>query len=237
MIRTETNQFSRWLTWGFIVIGCLLYMGARLTQASIPTHSYATEAGPAPATIQSIAAGPFKGLASDYNILAVFTMYDHIKHAPLDKPQQQLAWQHLSSYLHRAQSLDPWFMDTYRLSIGLLAFHEGFASDAVQLLKAGSSKISQDWRLPFFAGFIAYDRLNDHKMAYELMQEALRRPNTPPLAIGLASRFLMKEKGNEASLLFLEYLLQTMPKAYHGPIKKRIEKLKSQSEKSNERRE
>lgn len=236
MIRTGVSQSSRWLMWGFIVIGSFLYMGARLTQSALPNHSYATETGPAPAIIQSIAAGPFKGLASDYNILAVFTMYNHIKHTPLDKAQQQLAWQHLSSYLHRAQALDPWFMDTYRLTTGLLAFHEGFASDAVQILKLGSTQLTWDWKLPFFAGFIAYDRLNDQKMAYEFMQEAIRRPNVPPLAVGLASRFLQKEKGREASILFLEYLLQTMPQAYHGPIRQRIEKLKSQPS-SNESRE
>lgn len=229
MTRAYLSQSARWLMWGLIVSGSVLYMSARFIQPVLPNYSYKTEAGPAPATVQAIVAGPFKGLASDYNILSVFTMYDYIKHAPLDKAGKQQAWQQLSSYLHRAQSLDPWFMDTYRLTIGLLAFSEGFASDAIQMLETGSNHISWDWRLPFFAGFIAYDRLNDQKKAFEFMQKSISRPNAPPLAIGLASRFLQKEKGSEASIIFLEYMLQTMPKGYHGPIKKRIEKLKDQA--------
>ena len=226
MIRPHLSQPVRWLTWGFIISGCTLYICTRLIQPVLQNHSHEMETGPSPAIIQSIAAGPFKGLASDFNILSVFTMYNHIKFAPLDEAQQQVAWQQLSSYLHRAQSLDPWFMDTYRLTIGLLAFSDGFASDAVQILEAGSKHISWDWKLPFYAGFIAYDRLNNQQKAFELMQESISRPNVSPLAIGLASRFLQKEKGPEASVLFLEYMLQTMPNKYHGPIKKRIKELK-----------
>jgi hypothetical protein len=229
MIRLDLSQPARWLTWGFIISGCTLYICARLIQPSLQSHSRQIETGPSPAIIQSIAAGPFKGLASDFNILSVFTMYDHITHAPLNEHEKHLAWEHLSSYLHRAQNLDPWFKDTYRLTIGLLAFSEGFASDAVQILEAGSDQISWDWKLPFYAGFIAYDRLNDRQKAFELMQKAISRPNVSPLAIGLASRFLQKEKGSEASIFFLEYMLQTMPKKYHGPIKKRIEELTQNS--------
>ncbi len=222
--------------WGFIISGCVLYAGARLSQPIVPNYSYAMESGPAPANTQAIAAGPFKGLVSDYNILSVFTMYDHIKKKPLSQAQRKLAWQQLSSYLHNAQHLDPWFNDTYRLTVGLLAFQKGLALDAVQILNMGSDYIDWDWKLPFYAGFIAYDRLNDQKMAYEFMQEAISRPNVPPLAIGLTSHFLQKEKGHEASMMFLEYLLQTMPKAYHDPIKQRIERLKSQPD-SNMRRQ
>jgi hypothetical protein len=229
MIRLDLSQPARWLTWGFIISGCTLYICARLIQPSLQSHSRQIETGPSPAIIQSIAAGPFKGMASDFNILSVFTMYNHIKSAPLDKAQQQMAWQHLSSYLNRAQSLDPWFRDTYRLTIGLLAFSDGFASDAVQILEAGSAQISWDWKLPFYAGFIAYDRLNDRQKAFELMQESISRPNVSPLAIGLASRFLQKEKGSEASIFFLEYMLQTMPEKYHGPIKNRIKRLRDEA--------
>jgi hypothetical protein len=195
----------------------------------LPIYSHQIATGPASKIVQSIAAGPYKGLASDFNILAVFTMYDHIKHAPLNENEQHLAWQHLSSYLQRAQDLDPWFKDTYRLTIGLLAFSEGFASDAVQILETGSKQMTRDWKLPFFAGYIAYDRLNDHQKAFELMQESISRPNVPPLAIGLASRFLQKESGQEASILFLEYLLQTMPEKYRGPIKSRIKRLRDEA--------
>jgi hypothetical protein len=89
--------------------------------------------------------------------------------------------------------------------------------------------MTRDWKLPFFAGYIAYDRLNDHQKAFELMQESISRPNVPPLAIGLASRFLQKESGQEASILFLEYLLQTMPEKYRGPIKSRIKRLRDEA--------
>lgn len=221
------NPSAHRLTWGLIVFGSLLYIGIRLLPSPFLIHAHQIETGPAPTAVQSILAGPFKGIAADFNILAVFTVYDQIKHAPLDETQQQLAWQQLSSYLYRAQSLDPWFMDTYRLSIGLLGFSKGYAADAVQLLEMGSSYISQDWRLPFFAGFIAYDRLQDEGKAFKYMQESIKRPNVPPLAIGLASRFLQKDKGEEASMLFLEYMLATMPRGYHGPIKRRLDELKT----------
>jgi len=187
-----------------------------------------------PPAAQQILAGPFAGAASDFNILAVFSIYDVIrKQTTINKQADNHAlWQKLHGRLFAAQALDPMFWDVYRLEVGLIAFHEQGTSAAVDLLSKGAAARTWDWEMPFIAGYLAHNFLHDDKRAYALMSEALKRPNAPSLAVGLASQFLNASEGPEASMRFLRYLKSTLPAAYRDVIIARIARLQQEKKKA-----
>ena len=182
--------------------------------------------GGLPPSAQKVLAGPFAGVAADLNLLGVFSIYEGIRRQPADN---NALWQKLHARLLAAQELDPWFWDIYRLATGLMAFHQQGTSAAVDLLSKGAKARTWDWEMPFMAGFLAHDFLHDDKRASALMSEAIKRPNAPPLAIGLASEFLNTSEGSAASLRFLHYLRTSMPAEYRGVIDARIARLQSKS--------
>jgi len=82
--------------------------------------------------------------------------------------------------------------------------------------------------MPFIAGYLAHNFLHDDKRAYALMSEALKRPNAPSLAVGLASQFLNASEGPEASIRFLHYLKSSLPAEYRDVIEARITRLQQE---------
>ena len=183
-----------------------------------------------PPGAQQILAGPFAGAASDFNLLAVFSIYDVIRKQTtlskkFDSHDNHILWKKLYGRLFAAQTLDPMFWDVYRLAVGLIAFHEQGTSAAVDLLSKGAEARTWDWEMPFMAGYLAHDFLHDDKRAATLMSEAIKRPNAPSLAVGLASQFLNASEGRAASLRFLHYLRASMPAGYRGVIDARIARL------------
>lgn len=179
---------------------------------------------PAPVLLDISLAGPLRGLASDFNVLNVFSIY----HAA-NKEQKRLGstelWPVMAAYLQRAQEMDSRFFDVYRLSGALLAYDAKMPHAAVQLLEKGADQLSDNWELPFLAGFLAYDQLKDNKLAYKLMKKAAVRPDAPPLTVHLAARFLAKDEGNAAGIAFLQAMIDLLPKGYHAGLKQRISEL------------
>jgi hypothetical protein len=211
------QQSAIWLCIG---IGFCLYAASFLHQQSASIHPFHT--GGLPPTAQQLMAGPYAGVAADLNILGVFAIYDSIV-----KQQEQngVLWHHLHNRLQAAQMLDPKFWDTYRLTTGLMGFHQQGAAAAVDLLSKGAEARDWDWEMPFIAAYLSHDMLHDDRRAYQLMNMALKRPNAPPLAIGLAAEFLKTTEGNQASLRFLTYLRKSLPPRYRDVIDARIKKL------------
>ncbi|MDX8406052.1 MAG: hypothetical protein R8K50_07865 [Mariprofundus sp.] len=212
------------ITWLCIAIGLCLYSASIFHQQQIKESSTPLLSAGLPPAAQQLLAGPFAGAAADFNILAVFSIYDAIgKHANSSDP----LWQKLHGRLLAAQALDPWFWDTYRLTTGLMGFHQQGTAAAVELLIKGSAARSWDWELPFIAAYLSHDLLHDDQRAYLLMREAVNRPNAPPLAIGLAATFLQSSEGTDASIRFLHYLKQSLPPQYQDVIDARIKRLSS----------
>ena len=211
-----------------LVIGVVLY-GSSLFHHSHATSSLNSEgqgdvvlfSGGLPAPMQRIMAGPFRGVAADMNLLAVFSIYD----AARSHVQAGALWKHLYQRLMTAQQLDPWFWDVYRLTSGLIGFHSGGAATAVMILRKGAQARAWDWEMPFVAAYLAHASLHDDKLAFELMNQAVKRPNAPAMAIGLAARFLSATDDQQVAIQFLTYLKQTLPKRYHNVIDARIQRL------------
>lgn len=219
---------ARHVAWAMILAGGVLYGSSRVFAPGAHLRSSVWETGPSPLILQTILAGPDRGLMADMDVLSVFSLNDDLRMHRFAGGQAHKAWGYLAAYLERAQALDPRFQDTYRLALGLLGYTEGFQSKAVGILELGAEANPQNWQYPFFGGFIAHDQLHDDDRAYRLMSMAVRRPGVPPLALGLAARFLAKDRSPEASLRFLELMRQMMPPAYKAPLQARIQRLKQQ---------
>jgi len=212
--------------WIFFSTGFLLYT-ASITFQGTNSHHNTFQSGGLPPAAQQLLAGPYLGAASDLNILSVFSTYDDIRNKRGDS---ELLWTQLHQRLVAAQTLDPWFWDTYRLTTGLMGFHELGASQAVQILSKGSVARYWDWESPFIAAYLAHEILHDDKHAYELMRLSIERPNAPSLAIGLAAQFLESSKGSDASIRFLQYLRLSMPAQYREVIDARIKRLQQKQD-------
>ncbi|MCF7822210.1 MAG: hypothetical protein K9M17_07210 [Mariprofundaceae bacterium] len=179
---------------------------------------------PAPVLLDLSLAGPLRGLASDFDVLTVFSIYHAASQEQKSRGSTEL-WPVMAAYLQRAQEMDPRFFDVYRLSGALLAYDAKMPHLAVQLLQRGAEQLEDNWELPFIAGFLAYDQLKDNSLAYSLMKEAALRPGTPPLTVHLAARFLAKDEGNSAGIAFLQTMIELMPEGYHAGLKQRISEL------------
>lgn len=179
---------------------------------------------PAPVLLDLSLAGPLRGLASDFDLLHVFSIYHTASQEQKTRGSTEL-WPVMAAYLQRAQEMDPRFFDVYRLSGALLAYDAKMPHLAVQLLAKGAEQLEDNWELPFIAGFLAYDQLKDNRLAYRLMKEAAVRPDASPLTIHLAARFLAKDKGNTAGIAFLQTMIELLPEGYHAGLKQRISEL------------
>ncbi|MDQ6978827.1 MAG: hypothetical protein Q9M09_01470 [Mariprofundaceae bacterium] len=181
--------------------------------------------GPSSLLVQQAIAGPCLGLGAESNILSVFSVYWSIKEKNLSEDDQQKAWLYLYRYLQQAQSFDPWYWDTYRLTNGLLAYQESYQSKAVDILAQGAKARSWDWEMPFTAGFLAHDQLKDDVRAFHLMKLAINREGAPPMLVGLAARFLNKTATESDTVDFLRAMKKSLPKGYTQYIDKRIDEL------------
>jgi len=202
------------------LIGIIITKGQSVAASDTQLFSL-TERGPTPVFAQRMFAGPAPGLAADVNILSSFSVYSHINRLE-SNAEHSAMWVYLANYLEQASILDPYFYDTYRLSSGLLAFQEQHAKEAIEIMKYGAQYRTWDWETPLIAGFLAHHLLQDNKLAFELMKLATSRPDAPPLAIGLAARFLADSEGRETGIQYLRYMKSIMPKGYSKHIDDRI---------------
>ena len=168
-------------------------------------------------------AGPIPGIIADFYMLDVFTIYYDAKH--LQEPESM---GFISTYLNRAQNLDPNFFDIYRLAGSLLAYDADRPLEAVLLLRKGVDSRVDTWEFAFFAGFLAHDRLGDDELAFEMMTKVINREGVPLMVYTLASRFLESSATKEDAIAFLRGLLQLVPKDYHDGILHRIHELEEE---------
>ena len=209
-----------------ILCATLLLLAASRTQteglgniSSSPLHK------PPHLLLDTAIAGPLSGLASDFDLLNVFSLYQDTSNGYFSDKQH--GWLLLAEYLNRAQQMDPRFFDVYRLAGSILPYDANQANLSVELLARGATQLPDNWEIPFLGGWIAHDKLNDPELAYTMMSQVLDRPSAPTLALGLAARFLHAARGKDETILFLQGLLRLMPETYRHGIQKRIEDVKA----------
>ena len=128
--------------------------------------------------------------------------------------------------LDTASQLDPYFTDPYYFGQSVLAWGAGMPQEANELLDRGRRYRVDDWVMPFFMGFNAFYFLHDRARAADLLMEASRRPEAPPLVGLLAARMASESGETETAVVFLQQLArQTEDDAIRKDIRTRIDAL------------
>jgi len=174
--------------------------------------------------IRSMQAGMLPGLGADLATLEIFSGFYQFTHNSKELSQQPLRESIYRSFVI-SQFLDPQFLDTYRLTEGILAYGLNMPEQAVELLERGSQQLDH-WETPFMASFIAYDQLHDLDRAIALAQLAGEKSDVPPLIIGYTARLINNTLGTDFAIKYLEERKRRLHKGYQQGIEKRIIKLK-----------
>jgi tetratricopeptide (TPR) repeat protein len=98
--------------------------------------------------------------------------------------------------------LDPRFRDAYLLGSLILALEARRPEDALSLLEKGIEANPDDWMLPFEAGFVAFESLNDYRRAADYFQISMERPGAHP-AVRRFRAAMFDRLGDEATSLSL----------------------------------
>jgi len=172
------------------IVGCLLVFAIAWGRSQADFEQVEIQHSSPPWTsnmqlLSSAWAGPIPALAADFAILTVFDIYDHIQSSSSPHNQEKL-WNQLSFQLHKAQSMDPYFRDVYRLAEGLLAYEGNRITDAIDLLSKSDPWMNSAEPLIAASSIAHYDLKND-KLAIELANRAIRKPDAQDLTIGFAT--------------------------------------------------
>lgn len=98
---------------------------------------------------------------------------------------------------------DPRFVVPYILGGVLLGDSPSHAREALDILERGRENHPQDWRLPFYVGYLRYFVLGDPIAGGEALGDAARIPGSPVHLPFLAARMLSEGRRPETAMEFL----------------------------------
>lgn len=165
-------------------------------------------------------AGAVPGIAADAAVLEIYNIYARAsaESGPNAPWRDQLDFE-----LRRAQAMDPYFRDVYRLTEGLLAYEAQRWKEAVDLLASSEPWLNSADPL-LAASFIAHQYMHDDALAIRLARRAIKKPDASDLTIGFATALIRKKGGCKMALAFLETRLHTLPERYRQGILRRIQR-------------
>ncbi len=113
--------------------------------------------------------------------------------------------------LDTTTTYNPRYFDPYYIANAFLTWDVGLYEEAIALLKRGMGYVN-DWRIPFYIGFIYFYFLKDNLKGAEYLKMAARYPqakeyNLIPL---LASRLYYEEGRYELAIVLLKEQLRVM---------------------------
>lgn len=165
-------------------------------------------------------AGAVPGIAADAAVLEIYNIYARAR----SQPEKNVPWRdQLDFELRRAQAMDPYFRDVYRLTEGLLAYEALRWKEAVDILVHSEPWLNSADPL-LAASFIAHQELHDDKWAIQLARQAIKKPDASDLTIGFATALIRKQSGCRMALAFLESRLHTLPERYRQGILLRMQR-------------
>ncbi len=170
--------------------------------------------------VAKISALEFKSLLSDYYVMEVAQLFGG-KRGNLGKTET--LW--MAKALDLAASLDPYYTEPYYFAGNVLPWY-GAVDQVIPILKKGERFKKDDWRIPFYLGFIYYYFKKDPITGAKYLAMATRSPSVPSYLPLLVAR-LYSEKGHySAAIAYLEGLYRSAqdPKV-KGLIKKRLQAL------------
>ena len=171
-----------------------------------------------PSKFSRILALGHQGLLSDFIFLKTITFLGGKNTQGLTLVKDD--WDYVFRSLDVVTDLDPYFVDPYFLTEGLLAWDAGKPAEANTLLEKGMKYRTTDWRLPYFVGFNNFYFLKDYKRASEFMMKTAALPGSPDYVKTLAARLAYYGGRSKTALLFLKEMLA---EAKDPLLKKRLQ--------------
>jgi hypothetical protein len=169
--------------------------------------------------VLKIVAGEFQGLMAEYLLLkaAIIDGGDREKLTARD-------WETIYLLYKQSLELDPMFYQTAFYVQGNIAWQEGMAAKAIDLLKISADNRSWDWDPPWYIGFDYANFLNDTQTAATYFFKAAEKPDAPPVFGLLAARLSKKGGDTLASIAMLKVMYeQTEDEETRKRIKWRIQ--------------
>jgi len=146
-----------------------------------------------------------QGVLSDFLFLKISTFIGG--RSGSEEPLIEEDWQYVIRSLDVVIDLDPYFVDPYMLTEGLLAWDAGKPEAANRLLTKGMKYRTHDWRLPFFVGFNHFFFLKDYESASGFIMQASQLPGSPAYLATLGARLAYYGGKSRTALLFLQQML------------------------------
>lgn len=114
----------------------------------------------------------------------------------------------LEVLLKMVGNLDPRFEVPYLLGAMILGDSPKHVNAALEELERGKAYHPNNWRFPFYIGYIEYFSLGDPVKGGNALREAARIPGSPPYLPLLASRMFTEGREPKTALALLRGILQ-----------------------------
>jgi len=160
---------------------------------------------PSPGVLR-LTAGEFKPLLAEVEVLRVMFYFGSLVENWQKRIQVPPEYANMFRTIETAVHLDPYNMDAYYFAQAAFTWRVGHAADVNRLLEYGMRYRTQDWMLPYFAGFNAAYFLHDYRQAAEYMKQAAELSDQPLLTT-LTSRFFYQSGREKMGIAFLKDMI------------------------------
>ena len=170
--------------------------------------------------VAKISAMEFRPLLSDYYVVLVAQVFGG-KKGQFSK--EEVLW--MARAMDLSASLDPYYTEPYYFAGNVIPWY-GAVDPVIEILKKGIKYKKDDWRIPFYLGFIYYYFKKDPIQGAQYLSMATHSPKVPSYLPLLVAR-LYSEKGHySAAIAYLEGLYRsTQDPKLKEVIKKRLSAL------------
>lgn len=158
-----------------------------------------------PSKFSRILAVGYKGLLSDFQMLKTITFYG--ERVVLQEQLSEDDVLYIVAGLDAVTDLDPYFLDPYIFTEGVLAWDAGNLDEANRILSRGMEARPEDWQIPFFIGFNYFYFLGDNATGAEYLMRASRLPGAPDFLSPLAARLGYYGGKAKTAIMFLQGIL------------------------------
>ncbi len=177
----------------------LVFLGMLFMQDKIAIKRFYREAPAAllylpPAEIAPTLALGYDAMWADLNWIRLLQYFGGLYLTTRDYPQIERIFEVIFA-------LDPYFKDAYLFSSLAVGEEVGRPERALEFLEKGMKHMPDDWQLPFDAGFLAMQTMQDYDLAKEYFQRATETPHCPSYVYRIIP-FLETEAGRYEAALF-----------------------------------
>jgi hypothetical protein len=114
----------------------------------------------------------------------------------------------LNLLVHTVNNFDPRFDVPFFLGGLLLGDSPGHVPQALEILERGWKSHPENWRFPFYLGYLRYFSLGDPAEGGRILEAAARLPDSPPYLPLLAARMFAEGRQPETALAFLSEMVR-----------------------------